>query len=215
VDKIKHLFTKVQIMKTKTLSLMDNVSVRKVISLLKRGDLLVGPSDTVLGLYAAPTKQGFLSLNLLKKRSNKPYLLLISGQGELLEYVDRQDMIQVEKIMAQCWPGPLTIIFKARKGTPAYLCSDKGTIACRIPKQAQIQQLLAEVGSLFSTSANISGEPIAKNLDEMNPIILEKVAAILEGESDPNAVPSTLLDASSGTPTIIREGAYSKKDIFQ
>lgn len=202
-------------MKSKTLSLFDNVSVRKVISLLKEGHILVGLSDTVLGLYATPTEQGFSSLNSVKQRSKKPYLLLISGQDELFEYVNEQDIRQLEKIMDRCWPGPLTIIFKARKNIPAYLTSDQGTIAFRVPKQAQIQRLLKQTGPLFSTSANLTGDPIPKVLKEVNPIILEKVGGILEGECEFDAVSSTLLDVSSGELVVIREGAYSVKDLFE
>lgn len=201
-------------MTNKVLNWGDNLSMRKVISLLKEDSVVVGPSDTVLGLYALPTKQGFLSLNAIKKRSKKPYILLIPVSSALSEYVNPQELLQVENITTHFWPGPLTIIFKAKSDVPAYMTSDEGTIAVRVPKHSKIQQLLAQVGPLFSTSANLSGEPIPATLDQVNPMIKEQVAALLEGESDLNALPSAIIDATRDKLVIVREGAYSKKELI-
>lgn len=200
-------------MKSKTLSWDDNLSIRKVISLLKKGKVVVGPSDTVLGFYALPTQEGFLSLNAIKKRSKKPYLLLIPVSFELSEYAEFESSLQVEKIMDTFWPGPLTLILKAKPEVPAYMTSDEGTIAVRVPNDKKVLSLLAETGPLFSTSANLSGEPIPATLEEVDSRIVEQVAALLEGETKKDAVPSTILDLTGPTPLIIREGGYSKKDL--
>jgi L-threonylcarbamoyladenylate synthase len=200
-------------MTSKTLSFDDNLSIRKVISLLKKDFVVVGPSDTVLGLYAQPTNQGFLSLNNIKKRLEKPYLLLIPVSSELNRYVDSGDLLQAENIMENFWPGPLTIIFKAKPSVPAYMISDKGTIAVRIPKHDKIQQILAQTGPLFSTSANLAGEPVPAHLSDLNPLIKAQVAAIIEGKSDPHALPSTIIDTTGQRCTIVREGAYSKEEL--
>ncbi len=200
-------------MTSKTLSWEDNLSIRKLISLLRDGKVIVGPSDTVLGFYALPTNEGFLSLNKIKKRSKKPYLLLISGSSELSEYVEPDSLLQSEKIMANFWPGPLTIIFKAKSEVPAYMTSDEGTIAVRVPNDKKVLSLLSQTGPLFSTSANLSGEPIPATLEDVDPRIVEQVAALLEGETKKGAVPSTILDVTGSTPFIIREGAYSKEDL--
>lgn len=200
-------------MKSKTLSWEDNLSIRKVISLLKKGKVVVGPSDTVLGFYALPTQEGFLSLNAIKKRSKKPYLLLIPVSFELSEYAEFGSSLQVEKIMDTFWPGPLTLILKAKPEVPAYMTSDEGTIAVRVPNDKKVLSLLVETGPLFSTSANLSGEPIPATLEEVDSRIVEQVAALLEGETKKDAVPSTILDLTGPTPLIIREGGYSKKDL--
>jgi len=200
-------------MKSKTLSWEDNLSIRKVISLLKKGKVVVGPSDTVLGFYALPNKKGFLSLNAIKKRSKKPYLLLISGSSELSEYVDSELLLQSEKIMKHFWPGPLTLIFKAKPEIPAYIVSDTGTIAVRVPNNKKVLSLLAQTGPLFSTSANLSGDPIPATLEDLNPEIIEGVAALLEGETKKDAVPSAILDMTGEEPVIIREGAYTKEEL--
>lgn len=191
----------------------DNLSIRKVISLLKEGFVVIGPSDTVLGFYAAPTERGFLSLNAIKKRSEKPYILLIPVSSALSEYVNSEDLLQAEKIMAHFWPGPLTIIFKAKSDVPAYMTSNKGTIAVRVPNNAKVLSLLVETGPLFSTSANLSGEPVPATIEEVDPRIVQKVAALLEGESNLNALPSTIIDVSGDKPIVLRKGACSEEDL--
>lgn len=200
-------------MTSKTLSWEDNLSIRKVISLLKRGEVVIGPSDTVLGFYALPTEQGFLSLNKIKKRLEKPYILLIPVSFVLSEYVDSGYLLQTEKIMARFWPGPLTIIFKAKSDVPAYMTSSEGAIAVRVPNDVKVLSLLVQAGPLFSTSANLAGEPVPSTLDQVSPIIKEQVAALLEGESKVNALPSTIIDVTGDKPVIIREGAYSKEEL--
>ena len=200
-------------MTNKSLNWNDNLSIRKVISLLKEGKVIVGPSDTVLGLYALPTEQGFLSLNDLKKRLKKPYILLISASSELKRYVESDYLFHIENITNRFWPGPLTIILNAKSTVPAYMTSDEGTIAVRVPKYDKLQELLAQTGPLFSTSANLAGEPIPLTLDELSPLISNKVGAIIEGKSNFQALPSTIIDATGDKLKIIREGAYSKEDL--
>src|SRR3989344_3428709 len=167
-------------MKSKTLIWDKNLSARKVASLFREGGVVAGASDTVPGLYAMATKEGFLSLNFLKKRSKKPYILLISGQEELKNLVQWDFGLQIENIMSVCWPGPLTIVFKAKKGLPAYLVSDEGAIALRMPNHALLLELLKITGPLFSTSANKAGDPLPQSLKAIDKHILESVAAVLD-----------------------------------
>ena len=200
-------------MTNKVLNWSNNLSIRKIISLLNEESVIVGPSDTVLGFYALPTEKGFLSLNAIKKRSEKPYLLLIPVLYELSRYVDSEYLLQVENITSRFWPGPLTVIFKAKSNVPAYMTSDKGTIALRVPNHDKIQDILAQTGPLFSTSANMAGEPIPETLDQVNPFIKQEVTAFIEGKSNFNALPSTILDVTGNKPVIVREGAYSNKEL--
>ncbi|MFT6765308.1 MAG: L-threonylcarbamoyladenylate synthase [Alteromonas naphthalenivorans] len=200
-------------MTNKTVNWDNNLSIRKVISLLQEGSVVVGPSDTVLGLYSQPTDQGFLSLNKIKKRSKKPYLLLIPVSFELNQYVESRYLLQVENIMAHFWPGPLTLIFKAKSTVPAYMTSSDSTIAVRMPKHDRVQQILAQTGPLFSTSANLTGEPIPTTLSELNPIIKQQASTLIVGASNHQSLPSTILDTTKEPFVIVREGAYSKEEL--
>lgn len=200
-------------MKRLKLKWQDDISRRKVLSLLEAGKVIIGPSDTVFGFYAMPTQEGFTSLNIIKKRDEKPYLLLISCLEELKKYISSDQLLQFEKIINQCWPGPLTIIFKAREDVPTYCCSFKRTIACRMPAWDQLRELLQVTGPLLSTSANVSGQPFPVRYEDIDPLLIEKVAGVLEGKSQKEITPSTIIDVSTGTITIIREGAFDRKKL--
>jgi L-threonylcarbamoyladenylate synthase len=200
-------------MKSKTLSWDNNLSIRNAISLLKDGKVIIAPSDTVIGLYAIPSEKGFSSLNAIKKRTDKPYLLLLSSLKEIYGYVERLDVIQIEKIIHACWPGPLTIIFKARRDVPAYLVSAEHTIAIRIPADEKVQALLKETGPLFSTSANLSGEPVPVTFRDLSQELKERVDAVVEADLIQTHIPSTIINTTVRPVTIVREGAYSEKEI--
>ena len=94
------------------------------------------------------------------------------------------------------------------------MTSAEGTIAVRIPDHAGLQELFQSVGCLFSTSANLSGEPIPESASEISDQLREKVDAVLveEGVAYPQ-VPSTIIDVTKGDIVIIREGLIPSKEI--
>jgi len=182
---------------------------------LQEEKVFIGSTDTVLGLFAAPTKKGFELLNKLKNRQNKPYLLLISSTDSIEEHINEEVLLQIESLLRLFCPGPLTIVCKARLGTPEYLSSSEGTIAFRMPKHEGIQRLLKEIPILLSTSANKAGEPIPQTVDDINADLLDQVEyAVLSEKVNSEALPSTIIECSKeGGISLIREGAIPFKEI--
>ena len=206
---------KIQIMKTKVLFWHDFVSLRKLSSLIFEGKSFLGDSDTVLGLFAPATQKGVLSLNEIKGRQEKPYILLIFSQKDIETYVDVVNIRQVENILAHCWPGPLTVIFKAKSTIPDYLRASNGTIALRVPKHEELRQLLALTGPLFSTSANKTGQPVPINIKDVDSAIVAMCDYVVlnedkDGQSGKSIVPSTIIDVTGDQVVIVREGQISK-----
>lgn len=199
-------------MKSNTLSWLDPFSLQKIVRCLQENGVVLAPSDTVWGLCGAPTPTVFKSLNRLKVRNDKPYLLLARSLSAIERYAQvPQDEVFV-KMIKVLWPGPLTIIFKARKDAPSFMVSHEGTIAFRIPKHEGLQALLSQVPVLFSTSANISGQPVPIIYKEVSSFIREGVAlsVVPEQEEDPQStIPSTIIDVSNGKMRVVREGAIS------
>jgi L-threonylcarbamoyladenylate synthase len=200
-------------MKLTLLDWNDQRTPEKLSQSIKSNKLVLGTTDTVLGLFAAVTLQGFEALNAAKKRSKKPYLILIDCSDRINYYADTKKSFHIENIVKRFWPGPLTIIFKANPEVPRFMVSEQGTIALRMPKHVGIQKLLALSGDLFSTSANIAQDPIAETLKQVNPALLEQVACCVTGGDD-RTVPSTIIDCSdSKNIKLIREGAISAKEL--
>jgi L-threonylcarbamoyladenylate synthase len=180
---------------------------------IMKNKLVLGTTDTVLGLFAATTNEGFEGLNKLKKRSDKPYLILINSTDRIKYYVDHPQLLHIENLVKRFWPGPLTLIVKVKKGLPHYLTAGAPTIAFRMPQHEGIQKLLSLTGDLFSTSANLAGEPIPETFEQVSPELMDKVACCIAGGTS-NTVPSTIIDCTeAGNFKVIREGAISKEQL--
>lgn len=187
----------------------------EIVSILRSDRVVACDSDTVGGLLAQPTEKAFLALNSVKKRKNKPYLLLIGSKERFTEYVDEDQLLQIEKLVRRCWPGPLTLIVKAKKGVPDFLQSSQGTIAFRVPDHAGLLDLLKDFPALFSTSANLAGQPTPVSVQDLDPEIKKQVELIVSDKSKqtkPNLA-STILDCSDEQIKIVREGAYSVDEL--
>ena len=195
----------------------DFVSSRKLESLVSQEKLFLGDSDTVLGLFAPATLGGYISLNKLKGRSEKAYIVLINSKKDIKKYAESFKNTQIEKILTACWPGPLTVIFKARMGLPEFL-QKQSTIALRVPGHQELRNLLAITGPLFSTSANKSGCPVPETLESVDQEILTMCELIVcNKHSLATITPSTIVDFSDPEEgkelKIIREGAISTIDL--
>jgi L-threonylcarbamoyladenylate synthase len=194
----------------------DKNAVLQVQEALEKGSVLVCSTDTVLGFLANATHEGRQKLDAIKGRSEKPYLLLISSASKLTHFVDMPlgKNRSALSILAHCWPAPLTLIMNAKKDIPDYLKSSNGTIALRVPDHRPLLELLAHFNALFSTSANYTGKPVPETPGEIEPSLLKEVAYIVLDESAERAsVASTIIDCTTDTIKMVREGAFTRKDI--
>jgi tRNA threonylcarbamoyl adenosine modification protein (Sua5/YciO/YrdC/YwlC family) len=186
---------------------------------LQSGKVIAGTTDTIFGLLANLTYESFLALNIIKGREQKPYIILIKNADSLSHFVsirnDSYSNFHIEKLIQQCWPGPLTLIFKAKADVPSFMKAADGTIALRVPKHEGLQQLLAQKDGLFSTSANRAGQPPAKTIQELDEQIKQSInyAVIDKGYEQHEQFPSTILDCTTDKIKVVREGMYPLSDI--
>jgi L-threonylcarbamoyladenylate synthase len=184
----------------------DSLDIEKeILPIILSDGVIAMPTDTVFGLCGGINQKVFYKLNEIKRRPNKPYLILIHDKQKLAQWVDSVSS-EVQAIIDRYWPGPLTIIFKAKKNTPRFLVSEDNTIAVRVPDHKRLQEILTQVDGLFSTSANKAGEPIAQSVEQLDPEILAQIDAVIAGEP-PCKQPSTIIDATQDQIKVIREGA--------
>lgn len=195
-------------------------TIDKISDILSNGQVIVGSSDTVFGLLANTTKDGFEKLNFIKQRNTKPYIVLIDNIDKLKYLTTLKPSAALLNLFQQCWPGPLTLILPACPNLPESLRSFGDTIAVRIPNHAGLLQLLSRFDGLFSTSANLAGDPVPNSFAEIDPLIIENVAAIVLDDqlniNSPNSIqPSTILDCTSDRIKLVRAGAYSLDELQQ
>ena len=189
----------------------ENSSIERLAAILQDGGLAIGSSDTVFGLISNLKCSSKNTLDLVKKRYDKPYLILISKATPLEKFIDSAGLSGIEDLAKKCWPGPVTLICRAHPDLPLFMKGIEGTVALRMPDHEGLQQLLTHFEGLFSTSANISGQPVPDTLEEVDPAILAQCAALVldsPGVMNSTTEPSTILDCTGDEIKVVRQGAF-------
>ena len=179
-------------------------------SAVRRGELVVLPTDTVYGIGAdAFTPAAVTSLLEAKGRGrDMPVPVLVGtvrAANALVENLGPygQDLIDA------FWPGPLTLICRANRSLSWDLGDSKGTVALRMPLHSVALDLLKETGPMAVSSANRSGAPAATTADEAEKQLGDSVSIYLDGGPCDDNTPSTILDLTTAVPRLLRRGAIS------
>jgi len=188
--------------------LAADVAMNEMVRELKKGKVIVCPTDTVYGLIAAATdKKAVDKIFKIKKRPKAiPLPIFVSN----LNAAKRLAVIgeNQEKFLRKVWPGKTTIVLKRKSKTRLYGVDSK-TIALRIPKYKLINSLLAKTKfPLTGTSANVSGRQATTKIREVLRQFQDKKfqpdLIINAGNLKP-AKPSTVVDLSGSAPKILRK----------
>ena len=183
---------------------------REIIDVLAKGEVVVLPSDTVYGLFADA-----LNIDAIKKvdeikNSNKPHLILVSNVNMLDACVKHMSALQ-KSVIEKYWPGELTILFDKSDLIPEELTKGSNFVGIRMPNNKMLLELINEYGKpLLSTSANISGEEVVTNVNDLSDKIKSNVSYIYDGGTL-NNVASTLIKVENNRITFLREGSLASK----
>jgi L-threonylcarbamoyladenylate synthase len=183
---------------------------------VRSGGIVVYPTDTFYGLGADPrNSEAVKRLFHIKGRAKgQPILLLISSIGEV--HLWAAEISQgAEELMQRFWPGPLTLVFKARNDVNNEVTGNTGTIGLRVPGNSITRQLLSSLGTaLTGTSANRSGERSIRSIADLAADLAAKVDLLVDGGTTAGGMPSTIVDVSGNAPVIIREGMVPSGELF-
>ncbi|HEX2026667.1 MAG TPA: L-threonylcarbamoyladenylate synthase, partial [Nitriliruptorales bacterium] len=129
---------------------------------LRRGELVVLPTDTVYGVAAdAFTPAATARIFEAKGRSRRfPLPVLVHGREQLPGLVAHVPEA-AERLVARYWPGPLTLVLAANLHLDWDIGHNQGTVAVRMPLDDLTLEVIRAVGPLAVTSANRSGQPAA------------------------------------------------------
>jgi len=128
---------------------------------IKRGKIVLFPTDTVYGLCAnGQNQEAIQTIYQIKKREqSQPLILFLSEQGQLRKYVDSL-FPWGRKLVNKLWPGAVTFLFKAKQDLQLTSATKDGKIGIRIPTTPFLLRLINALDvPLLTTSANFSGEP--------------------------------------------------------
>lgn len=188
--------------------------VTAAVTAVRRGQLVVLPTDTVYGLGAdafdADAVQRLLDAKGRGRDMPPPVLISAVTTLEALA-TDLPDW--VAGLTEHYWPGPLTIVCRQQSSLRWNLGDARGTVAIRMPHDQTALDLLGRTGPLAVSSANSTGHPAARDADEAEDMLGWAVEVVLDGGPSTGTLASTILDCTGSAPRILREGAISRDEL--
>ena len=184
------------------------VDVAAAAAAVVRGEVVAYPTETFSGLAVDGLNETALSeLRALKGRAaEKAFSLLVSGRAMLASLCSEISPL-AERLMAQHWPGPLTLALPARPGLPASIVAD-GCVAVRVSPHPLAQALVVAAGRpITATSANPAGAQPPRTASEVAAYFSSPRFLILDGGATPGGQPSTLARVRGDHVEILRQGA--------
>ena len=184
---------------------MDDLGA--LVQVLERGGVVACPTETWLGLLAdASNERAIQRVAELKGRPADMPIALLLPDPDWIRAVSLDLPPAAEALIEAYWPGPLTIVLRARPELDPRLVKD-GKVGVRVPGPSPAAELTRAFGRpLTATSANLSGQPPVRSVDELPPALATGLDALVSGVS-PGGAPSTLIDATETPMRILRVGA--------
>jgi L-threonylcarbamoyladenylate synthase len=197
---------------TRVLPAAGEEAIAAAQEVLASGGVVAFPTDTVYGIgVAVQDTSGIERLYAIKGRDAvKAIPVLAASVEDLVEVAEISD---VALQLAQAfWPGALTLVLPKRPGLPQAL-SALDTVGVRVPNHPVALALLAAVGPMAVTSANLSGGAESSTAAEVLDQLQGRVELLLDGGRTPGASPSTVVALSGESAKILRPGPISEEQI--
>jgi L-threonylcarbamoyladenylate synthase len=190
--------------------------IMKAAESISSGGCVCLPTRCLYGLAADAFNPAAVDriFKIKRRPVQNPLLVLINSTGQLDRLVKHIPSAALS-IMANFWPGRVTLVFEALKNLPDGLTAGTGKIGvrqCGHPVAAAVAA--AFQGPVTGTSANLSGSAGCRRLAELDPAILTQIDLALDAGALEGGVGSTVVDVTGKKVRILREGIVSSDEIF-
>jgi len=194
---------------------------RLAIEALRHGGVVAIPTDTVYGIAVAlDTAGGIERLFAAKSRPPDKAIALLLADAEQAQEIG--DLTPAARALATSfWPGGLTLVVPRRTDRPLPAALTGGnlapgaisTVGLRVPNHDAPRELAGALGPLPTTSANRSGEPEARDADEIERLLGHAIDLVLDGGPAAGGPASTVVDVTADVPRILRAGDIEPDEI--
>ena len=193
----------------------DDVIIERASSLIRSGEIVAFPTETVYGLGAnALDPLAISKIYQIKGRPSDNPLIVHIGDLNMLSGLVSTIPPREMRMIKKFWPGPITLIFKKSKSVPKITTGGLGTVAVRMPRNKIALALIKRSGlPIAAPSANLSGKPSPTNASHVKEDLDGKVKLILDGGRTEIGIESTVIDMTPRIPVILRPGGISKERI--
>lgn len=185
-------------------------AIEQIVEVLKKGGLIIYPTDTVYGLGCDITNQKAIE-KICRIRGIKPekanFSFICSDLRHISDYIKPIDTATF-RVLKKALPGPFTFILNANNNVPKLLSSNKKTVGIRVPDNDIAREIVRQLGNpILSTSIRDDDEVIEYSTDPdlIHEKYEDKVDVVIDGGYGDNEA-STVVDCTSGEFEVIREG---------
>ena len=189
-------------------------SIQKAAELLRAGQVVAFPTETVYGLGAdALNESAVRAIFAAKERpADNPLIVHVAEKAQLTGLCQVTDT--AEKLMAVFWPGPLTLLLMKTDRVPDVTTASLPSVAVRCPSHPVAHEMLRVCGlPIAAPSANRSGRPSPTTAAHVYEDMRGRIPLILDGGSCQVGVESTVLDLTGKVPCVLRPGAVTAEEI--
>jgi L-threonylcarbamoyladenylate synthase len=187
-----------------------SVGIELATDAVRRGELVVLPTDTVYGLGTdAFSPEAVGELLEAKGRGRDMPVPVLVGSPRTLEGIATRLGPEARALVEAFWPGGLTVVAHAQPSLQWDLGDTGGTVAVRMPLHPVAIELLQATGPMAVSSANTTGHPPATTVDEAVEMLGDAVSVYLDGGASGDPVPSTIVDVTGEVPRVLRAGALT------
>jgi L-threonylcarbamoyladenylate synthase len=187
----------------------DAAALSEAAAILARGGLAAFPTETFYGLGAAALDSVAVRRVFTAKGrpESKPVLVLVDSMT-MLEALVEEIPRPARALIDRHWPGPLTLVFRARACVPSEVTAGSGTVGVRMPAHAVAIGLARALrGPVTAPSANLSGAPPPTTADEVLRVFGGAIDLVLDGGPTDGGLASTVVDVTADPPQVLRKGA--------
>jgi L-threonylcarbamoyladenylate synthase len=185
-----------------------DIGIEEAGAAIRRGELVVIPTDTVYGVAAdAFTPSAVEALLSAKGRDRAMPVPVLVASPEMLDALVDQLPASARALIDEFWPGALTVVVRHTAHLAWDLGETRGTVAVRMPNHEVARELIAQTGPLAVSSANRTGNLAPATMLDARLQLGATVAVYLDGGPSGESVPSTIVDVTAERPRVLRAGA--------
>ncbi|MFA9445034.1 L-threonylcarbamoyladenylate synthase [Egicoccus sp. AB-alg6-2] len=191
-------------------------AVLRATEVLRRGELVVLPTDTFYGVAAdAFNAQGTGRLFAAREQPRRVPLSVLVRSPKQLAGLTTIVPEAAERLVAAYWPGPLTIVLHAEPNLRWELGRTEGTVAVRMPLDDLALAVVRAVGPVASTAASRRGGPAPTTAEAARDQLGEAVELYLDDGARPGRSASTVVDLTRRQPHVLRDGPLDSAEVLK
>jgi L-threonylcarbamoyladenylate synthase len=197
--------------------LIDQSELHRAAELIRAGELVVFPTETVYGLGAnALDPAAVEKIYIAKDRPPESPLIVHVDSDEMARSIVREWPAKADRLAHRFWPGPLTLVLAKQPIIPDRVTAGLDTVGVRMPSNEIALALIKEASlPLAAPSANRFGELSPTTAEHVRAVMGDRVAMVLDGGPTTVGIESTVLSLASPEAILLRPGMISRAEIEQ